>query len=45
MVRLRQAVAVEYVREGKIGTDLNLTSQFHGIDCVAMSDDIRGDAR
>jgi hypothetical protein len=26
MVRLRQAVAVEYAREGKIGTDLNLTS-------------------
>jgi len=27
--------------ESKIGTDLNLTSLFHGIDSVAMSNDIR----
>src|SRR5687768_1088120 len=27
--------------KSKIGTDLNLTSLFHGIDSVAMSDDIR----
>ncbi len=27
--------------ESKIGTDLNLTSPIHGIDCVAMSNDIR----
>jgi uncharacterized protein YecE (DUF72 family) len=28
-------------REGKIGTDLNLTSLFHDIDSVSMSNDIR----
>jgi uncharacterized protein YecE (DUF72 family) len=28
-------------RKGKIGTDLNLTSPFHDIDSVAMSNDIR----
>ena len=27
--------------ESKIGTDLNLTSLIHGIDSVAMSNDIR----
>jgi uncharacterized protein YecE (DUF72 family) len=30
--------------EGKIGTDLNLTSPIHGIDCVAMGNDL-GDVR
>ena len=31
-------------QKGKIGTDLNLTSQFRGIDCVAMSN-ASGDIR
>jgi uncharacterized protein YecE (DUF72 family) len=31
-------------QKGKIGTDLNLTSQFHGFDCVAMSE-TQGDIR
>ena len=30
--------------KGKIGTDLNLTSPIHGIDCVAMSNNL-GDVR
>src|SRR5262249_28145574 len=38
-------VVVRYSRrKGKIGTDLNLTWRFRGIDCVAMSNE-RGDIR